>query len=229
MKGVLYVVSVPIGNLEDITLRALRILKEADLIAAEDTRHTRKLLNHYDIHTKTISYFEHNEIQRSKMLIKRLEEGENIALVPDSGTPAISDPGYIIINECISAGIKIVPIPGPSAFLSAIVVSGFPIHNFIFEGFLPSKKSNRLKKLKALCNETRTLVFYESPHRMLKALVDILEILGDRDIVIANDITKMFEEIFRGTVSQAIQKYTEVDPKGEFTIVIKGIKERESQ
>lgn len=228
MKGVLYVVSVPIGNLEDITIRALRVLKEVNLIAAEDTRHTRKLLNHYDIHTKTVSYFEHNEIQRSKMLIKRLEEGENIALVPDSGTPAISDPGYIIINECISAGIKIVPIPGPSAFLSAVVVSGFPIHNFIFEGFLPSKKSNRVKKLKALCNETRTLVFYESPYRLLKALADILEILGDRDIVIANDITKMFEEIFRGKVSQAIQKYTEVDPKGEFTIVIKGIKERES-
>lgn len=229
MKGVLYVVSVPIGNLEDITLRALHILKEVDLIAAEDTRHTRKLLNHYGIHTKTISYFEHNEIQRSKMLIKRLKEGENIALVPDSGTPAISDPGYIIINECISAGISIVPIPGPSAFLSAIVVSGFPIHNFIFEGFLPSKKSNRIKKLKTLCNETRTLVFYESPHRLLKSLTDMLEIFGNREIVIANDITKVFEEIFRGTILQAIEKYTESNPKGEFTIVVRGIKEHENQ
>ncbi len=229
MKGVLYVVSVPIGNLEDITLRALRILKEVDLIAAEDTRHTRKLLNHYDIHTKTISYFEHNEIQRSQILIKRLEEGENIALVPDSGTPSISDPGYIIINECISAGINIVPIPGPSAFLSALVVSGFPIHNFVFEGFLPSKKSSRIKKLKALYNEARTLVFYESPHRLLKSLADMLEIFGDREIVIANDISKMFEEIFRGTIQQAIEKYTKNNPKGEFTIVVRGIKERENQ
>lgn len=229
MKGILYVISVPIGNLEDITIRALRILKEVDLIAAEDTRHTRKLLSHYDIHTKTISYYEHNEVQRSKLLIKRLEEGENIALVPDSGTPAISDPGYIIINECISAGIRVVPIPGPSAFLSALVTSGFPIHNFVFEGFLPSKKSNRIKKLKALCYETRTLVFYESPHRLFKALADILEVLGDREIAIANDITKMFEEIFRGKVSQAIQKYSENNPKGEFTIVIRGMRENENQ
>jgi len=225
ISGILYVVSVPIGNLEDITLRALRILGEADLIAAEDTRHTRKLLSHYDIHTPLISYFEHNEIQRSEQLLRKLKAGSKIALVPDSGTPAISDPGYSIINLCIEAGIKIIPIPGPSALLAAVAISGFPLHNFAFEGFLPSRKSARIKKLNVLCNETRTLVFYESPHRLLKSLADMLEVFGDRELVIANDLTKIFEETYRGPISTAIQKFTETTPKGEFTIVVRGINE----
>ena len=229
MNGTLYVVSLPIGNLEDITLRALRILKEVDLIAAEDTRHTRKLLSHYDIHTPMISYFEHNETQRDRTLLKKLESGDNIALVSDSGTPAISDPGYTIINACIDAGLTIIPIPGPSSLLSALVVSGFPLHNFTFEGFLAQKKSGRIKKLKSLVNEKRTMVFFESKYRLVKFLNDVLEIFGDREIVVTNDITKMFEEIYRGSVSTAIQKYSETEPKGEFTIVVRGNAEHESE
>jgi len=229
LNGVLYIVSVPIGNLEDITLRALRILKEADIIAAEDTRHTRKLLSYYDIHTPIISYYEYNEVQRNTLLIRKLLNGEKVALVPDSGTPAISDPGYSIINECIKAGVQITPIPGPSALLAAIAISGFPLHNFIFEGFLPSKKSGRVKKLDVLKNEVRTIALFESPHRLLKSLIDMLEILGDRELLIANDITKVYEELYRGTISQAIQKYTESVPRGEFTIVIRGARPDEFQ
>ena len=222
MRGILYVVSLPIGNLEDITLRALRILKEVDLIAAEDTRHTRKLLSHYDIHTPMVSYHEYNESQRDKLLINRLQSGDNIAIVSDSGTPAISDPGYTIINACIDEGIVVIPIPGPSSILASVIVSGFPLHNFTFEGFFSPKKSGRTKKLKALSDEKRTMVFFESPHRLTKLLVDMLEIFGDRQIVVANDITKMFEEIYRGLVSEAIQKYSQFTPKGEFTLVVRG-------
>ncbi len=229
MSGTLYVVSVPIGNLEDITLRALRILKEVDIIAAEDTRHTRKLLSHYDIHTPMISYFEHNETQRDKTLLQKLESGDNIALVPDSGTPAISDPGYTIIKACIDAGINIVPIPGPSSVIAAVVVSGFPLHNFVFEGFPSQKHSGRMKKLRSLVDEKRTMIFFESTHRLVKFLNDMLEVFGDRDIVIANDITKFFEEIYRGSVNSAIEKYTENQPKGEFTIVVKGSLEKENE
>ncbi len=229
MGGTLYVVSAPIGNLEDISLRALRVLKEADLIAAEDTRHTRKLLSHYDIHTPLISYFEHNEFRRGKLLLKKLEDGRSIALVSNAGTPAISDPGYRIINMCIEADVDIVPIPGPSAFLAAAVVSGFPLHNFAFEGFLPAKRSRRAKRLNALRDEERTLIFYESPHRLLKFLADALEILGDRELVIAREITKMYEEIYRGSVSQAIQKFTEVKPRGEFTLVLRGAKDKKNE
>ncbi len=222
MGGTLYIVSAPIGNLEDITLRALRILKDVDLIAAEDTRHTRKLLGHYDIHTPMISYFEHNELRRSKSLLSKLEGGSDIALISNAGTPAISDPGYHIIKMCIEAGTDIVPIPGPSAFLAAVVVSGFPLHNFIFEGFLPAKRSRRVRRLRTLCSEPRTVVFYESPYRLLKFLADTLDVLGDRELVITRELTKMYEEIYRGRVSLAIQKFTEVKPRGEFTIVLRG-------
>jgi len=222
MGGTLYIVSAPIGNLEDITLRALRILKEVDLIAAEDTRHTRKLLSYYDIHTSMISYFEHNEVRRSKSLLKKLENGSDIALVSNAGTPAISDPGYHIINMCIEAGIDVVPIPGASAFLAAVVVSGFPLHSFIFEGFLPVRKSRRVRRLNPLCDEPRTVIFYESRYKLLKFLADVLETLGDRELVIARELTKMYEEIYKGTVSQAIEKFTEEGPKGEFVIVMRG-------
>jgi len=222
MSGILYIVSVPIGNLEDITLRALRILKEVDLIAAEDTRHTRKLLNHYDIHKSIVSYHEYNETQMDKLLITKLQAGSNIAIVSDSGTPIISDPGFTIVNACIKEDIKIVPIPGPSSLLASVVVSGFPLHNFVYEGFLPPKKLRRIKKLMSLIDEKRTMVFFESPHRLVKSLNDMLEIFGDREIVIANDLTKMFEEIYRGSISSAIKKYTESAPKGEFTLVVRG-------
>lgn len=222
MSGILYIVSVPIGNLEDITLRALRILKEVDLIAAEDTRHTRKLLSYYDIHKPIVSYHEYNETQMDKLLIAKLQAGSNIAIVSDSGTPVISDPGFTIVNACIKENIKIVPIPGPSSLLASVVVSGFPLHNFVYEGFLPPKKLRRIKKLMSLTDEKRTMVFFESPHRLVKSLNDMLEIFGDREIVIANDLTKMFEEIYRGTISSAIKKYTESAPKGEFTLVVRG-------
>ena len=228
MAGTLYIVSAPIGNLEDITLRALRILKEVDLIAAEDTRHTRKLLSHYDIHTPMISYFEHNEIRRSRLLLEKLQSGSKVALVSNAGTPAISDPGYHIINLCIEAGTEIIPIPGPSAFLAAAVVSGFPLHSFTFEGFLPTKGSRRVNRLNMLRDEARTLIFYESPHRLLKFLVNVLETLGDRDLVIARELTKMYEEIYRGSVSMAIEKFKEEEPRGEFAIVIRGARDEDN-
>ena len=228
MGGTLYVVSAPIGNLEDITLRGLRVLEEVELIAAEDTRHTRKLLTHHDIHTPTVSYFEHNEIRRSKLLLRKLESGCKVALISNAGTPAVSDPGYHIINMCIEAGIDIVPIPGPSAFLSAAVVSGFPLHSFAFEGFLSPKRSRRIRKLNALRDEARTLIFYESPHRLLKFLADVLETLGNRELVVARELTKMHEEVYRGSVSLAIEKFTEVAPRGEFTIVVRGARDENS-
>ncbi|MBD3181357.1 16S rRNA (cytidine(1402)-2'-O)-methyltransferase [Candidatus Poribacteria bacterium] len=228
MRGKLYIVSAPIGNLEDITLRALRILKEVDLIAAEDTRHAKKLLNHYDIHTPMISYFEHNEIRRSEMLVEKINNGEDVALISNAGTPAISDPGYRVIRKCIDDQINLVPIPGPSALLAAVTVSGFPIHNFTFEGFLSTKSSRRLRRLREIAGEERTLIFYESPYRILKFLADVLEAFGDRELVIAREITKMYEEIYRGTVSQAIEKFTREKPRGEFTIVIRGHQDEDS-
>lgn len=225
MCGTLYMVSVPIGNAEDITLRALRVLKEVDLIAAEDTRHTRRLLNQYDIHKPMISYFEHNEKQRSALLLKKLKEGKNIAIVPDSGTPGISDPGFLIVKLCIENGIQVIPVPGPSAILSALIVSGLPMHSFVFEGFLPSKKTKRIKKLTTLKDEKRTLVFFEAPHRLLESLSDMLEVLGDREISIANDLTKKYEEIHRGRISDLISKYKDKEPLGEFTIIVRGLDE----
>ena len=221
-EGVLYIVSTPIGNLEDITLRALRILKEVDLIAAEDTRHTRRLLAHYEISTPTTSYFEGNQIQKGEQLVTRLTAGESIALVSDAGTPTISDPGYRLLIQCIEAGISIVPIPGPSACIAAASVAGLPLHNFVFEGFLSPKSGRRKRQLTELCEERRTLIFYESPHRITAFLQDVLEVFGDRRVSVARELTKKFEEIFRGKVTDAIQKFQETSPRGEFTIVIEG-------
>ena len=202
--GTLYLVSTPIGNLEDITLRALRILKAVDLIAAEDTRQTRRLLTHYDIQTPLTSYFAGNE--RSKKLdklIERLQTGETIALVSDAGTPIISDPGYPLLRGCIAAAIPIVPIPGVSAVVAAASVSGLPLHNFTFEGFLSPKSGKRKRQLSVLAEEERTLILFESPHRLRRFLADVLEVLGERDIVVTRELTKHFEEIFRGKVSEA--------------------------
>ncbi|MFQ6039451.1 MAG: 16S rRNA (cytidine(1402)-2'-O)-methyltransferase [Candidatus Poribacteria bacterium] len=222
LTGILHVVSTPIGNLEDITLRALRILREVDLIAAEDTRRTRKLLTHYDIHTPLTSFFEGNQIRKTQLLLEKLSQGQNIALVSDAGTPGISDPGYPVIKACIDAGVQIVPIPGPSACIVAAVISGFPLHNFVFEGFLSHKSGKRRKQLESLRDEKRTLIFYESPHRLVKFLRDALEILSDREIVIAYELTKIFEGIYRGKISEALQKFQQEQPRGEFTIVIRG-------
>ena len=221
-EGVLYIVSTPIGNLEDITLRALRILKEVDLIAAEDTRHTRRLLAHYEISTPTTSYFEGNQIQKGEQLVTRLTAGESIALVSDAGTPTISDPGYRLLIQCIEAGISIVPIPGPSACIAAASVAGLPLHNFVFEGFLSPKSGRRKRQLTELREEKRTLIFYESPHRIISFLQDVLEVFGDRRISVARELTKKFEQVFRGKVTEAIEKFQETAPRGEFTVVIEG-------
>ena len=220
--GVLYIVSTPIGNREDITLRALRVLREVDLIAAEDTRHTRQLLAHYDIHTPTTSYFEGNQIQKGEKLVARLKAGDAIALVSDAGTPTISDPGYRLVVQCIEADIPIAPIPGASACIVGASVAGLPLHSFVFEGFLSPKSGKRRRQLTDLDDETRTLIFYESPHRLLSFLQDVLEIFGDRRIVVARELTKKFEEIFRGVVSESIEKFQVTPPRGEFTIVIAG-------
>ena len=225
-EGVLYIVSTPIGNLEDITLRALRTLKEVDLIAAEDTRHTRRLLAHYEIDTPTTSYFEGNQIQKGERLVARLKAGESIALVSDAGTPTISDPGYRLLIQCIEAGIPIIPIPGPSACIAAASVAGLPLHNFTFEGFLSPKSGRRKRQLTDLCEEKRTLIFYESPHRIIVFLQDVLEVFGDRRVSVARELTKKFEEVFRGRVTEAIQKFQETPPRGEFTIVIEGLLSR---
>ena len=220
--GTLYLVSTPIGNLEDITLRALRILKEVDLIAAEDTRQTRRLLTHYHIQTPITSYFEANQQAKAEKLIARLKAGEAIALVSDAGTPTISDPGYPLLRGCIAEGIPIAPIPGASAVLAAAAVSGLPLHNFTFEGFLSPKAGKRKRQLTVLASEERTLILFESPHRLPRFLADVLEVMGERDIVVARELTKRFEEIFRGRVSEALEKFRCTAPRGEFTILIAG-------
>ena len=222
MAGVLHIVATPIGNLEDITLRALRILKEADLIAAEDTRHTRILLSQYDIRTPLISYHEHNEKMQAPKLVERLLRGENIALVSDAGTPAIADPGYRLIVEAMRAGVQVNPIPGPSALATVLSASGLPTDRFIFEGFLPAKKQERETKLQALLNETRTLVFYEAPHRLKESLADMRRILGDRETVVGREVSKVHEEFLRGTIDQVLARLADRDVKGELTVVVRG-------
>ena len=222
MAGILYVIATPIGNLEDITLRALAILKQVDLIAAEDTRHTRILLAHYQIQTPLTSYHEHNEQSRAPLLIERLQRGENLALVTDAGTPAISDPGYRLIAGAIGAGIRIVPVPGPSALLAALSASGMPTHRFVFEGFLPSKRSDRQKKLESLRDEPRTLVFYEAPHRLHESLADMRRIFGEREIAVGRELTKLHEEFARGSLDDVNLELSRRELKGESTIVGRG-------
>ena len=222
MTGTLYIVATPIGNLEDITLRALRILKEVDLIAAEDTRHTKKLLTHYGIQKPLTSYHEHNEKTKSSQLIHRLKEGCRVALVSDAGTPLLSDPGFRLVQEAIRAEAQVIPVPGPSALTAVLSASGLPTASFAFEGFLPAKKAQRRKTLTGLREEERTLVFYEVPHRMQESLRDILEILGDREIVLGREVTKVHEEFLRGSVSQLISDTGPREWRGEITVVVGG-------
>lgn len=221
LSSTLYLISTPIGNMEDITIRALNVFRDVNLIAAEDTRKTKFLLEHYHIQKDLISYYEHNELKRIPELIEKLKSGKSIALVSDAGTPGISDPAYRLVKKAIEEGIRVVPIPGASAFLSALVVSGLPTDRFIFEGFLPHKKGRRAR-LENLKEETRTIVFYESPHRILRTMKDILEIIDDRNVAIARELTKKFEEIFRGKVSQAIEYFSSKQIRGEFVIVLSG-------
>lgn len=215
----LYIVSTPIGNLEDITLRALRTLKEVDFIAAEDTRHVGILLKKYEIKTRTISFHSYSTEHKLEQIIDLLKEGRDIALVSDAGTPGISDPAYKLIRRCIAEGIRIVPIPGASALLAALVMSGQRMDEFIFLGFLPLKKG-RQTLLKSLADEERTLVIYESPHRLLRTLSDLQNYLGDRDISICREITKIYEEALRFKISDAIAHFSKTKPKGEFVLLL---------
>jgi 16S rRNA (cytidine1402-2'-O)-methyltransferase len=219
-RGKLFVVGTPIGNLEDITFRALRTLKEADLIACEDTRRTQKLLNHFNIKTPTVSYHEHNEMTRAPELILEMEEGGHIALVSDAGMPGVSDPGYRLVHLAIRHEIPVVPIPGASAIIVALAASGLAVDRFRFLGFLPPKKVARRKALGNLKAATKTLVFYEAPHRLIEMLEDVLATLGDRPVVIAREVTKVHEEFVRGSASEVLARLGEKDVKGEITVLV---------
>lgn len=222
--GTLYIVGTPIGNLEDMTFRAIKILEAADYIAAEDTRHTGKLLHHFQIKTPQISYHEHNRHQRLPELIDKLLLGQSIALVTDAGMPGISDPGYELVKACADANINIIPIPGACACIVGISASGLPTDRFVFEGFLPAKGQERQHSLEALQIESRTIILYESPHRLRQTLQDLANSLGsDRQIVLARELTKMHEEFWRGSIESAIELYTTTEPKGEFTLIVAGI------
>ena len=222
MPGILYIVATPIGNLEDITLRAIRTLKEADVIAAEDTRHTQVLLKHFAINTPLTSFHEHTERAKTAQLATRLERGESIALVSDAGTPAISDPGYRLVVAAIGAGIRVIPIAGPSALIAALSAAGLPTDGFDFRGFLPARKQERRSKLQELRDGRYTMVFYETPHRLQESLDDVREILGDRRMVLAREVTKLHEEFLRGRISEVIGEVSRREIRGEMTLVIEG-------
>ncbi len=227
----LYLVATPIGNLEDITVRAVRVLKEVDLVACEDTRQTQKLLNHYGIATRTISYHEHNEMTRAAELVKEMQEGASVALVTDAGMPGISDPGYRLISLAIRHHLPVVPIPGASAFLAALVASGLPTDSFRFSGFLPAKRGERRAALEAIRTSPRTQIFYEAPHRIIEALSDVVEVLGNaRHVVIAREVTKLHEEFLRGRAGEILEALKARDGvKGEITLLIGKADEAESQ
>jgi 16S rRNA (cytidine1402-2'-O)-methyltransferase len=220
--GTLYLVGTPIGNMEDITLRGLRVLKEVDLIACEDTRHTLQLLNHYGIEKTTVSYHEHNELTRAAELIMHLEKGDNVAMVSDAGMPGVSDPGYRLIALAVRHHIKVVPVPGASAFLSALVASGLPTDSFRFSGFLPAKEGARRTTLEGIRDSPRTQIFYEAPHRIIEALKDVVELLGPgRHVVVAREVTKLHEEFLRGTAEDVLATLSRrVEVKGEITLLI---------
>jgi len=219
--GTLYIVATPIGNLEDITLRALRILRQVGLIAAEDTRSARVLLRHHGIETPVTSYFEHNKLSKLDAILAALEK-QDVALISEAGTPGISDPGYELVCAVLERGFTVVPIPGPSAIVSALAASGLPSDRFLYIGFLPRRTSERRRALGEIAEETSTIIAYEAPHRLLAALQDILAVLGDRRIAVARELTKVFEEIRRGTVSEMLAHFQATSPRGEFTLVIAG-------
>lgn len=222
-SGTLYLVGTPIGNLEDMTFRAIDILQKVDTIAAEDTRHTGKLLHHFQIKTPQISYHEHNRLERIPDLMRRLQEGASIALVTDAGMPCVSDPGYELVKACGEAGIQVVPIPGVTAVITGLAASGLRSDRFAFEGFLPAKEKPRLLMLEKMRSEERTLIFYEAPHRMRETLVALAQVFGaDRELTIARELTKRHEEFWRGTVAGAIEYYQTKEPQGEYTLIVSG-------
>lgn len=221
--GTLYVVATPIGNLEDITLRALRVLQSVDLIAAEDTRHTRKLLTHHGISRPLVSYHDHNKVRQAPHLLALLQQGRSVALVTDAGTPGISDPAYYLLQTLLPHAIPVVPIPGPTAAIAALSVAGLPTDRFVFEGFLPTKSGRRQQRLELLSNEARTMVLYESPHRLMRLLQEIVTHLGpERRVVVARELTKRFEEILRGTASEVLDTLQNRTVRGECTVLIAG-------
>lgn len=222
MSGMLYLCATPIGNLEDITYRVLRILKEVDLIAAEDTRNSIKLLNHFEIKTPMTSYHEYNKYEKGRYLIEQMQEGKNIALITDAGTPGISDPGEELVAMCYEAGILVTSLPGPAACITALTISGLPTRRFAFEAFLPSDKKERAVILEELKRETRTIILYEAPHRLVKTLEELSENLGDRKISLCRELTKKHETVFRGSLSEAVFWYKENPPKGECVMVLEG-------
>src|SRR6476659_10003832 len=220
MAGTLYLVATPIGNLADITHRALQVLRDVAFVACEDTRHTRKLLQHYGIDAKTVSYHEHNEQQRARELIESLKEGNDVAIVSDAGTPAISDPGFRLVRAAIDNGITVAPVPGPSALISALVAAGLPTDEFFFGGFLPARSSARRARLGELRPVPGTLVFYEAPHRLAASLRDAYEVLGEREAVVARELTKLHEEIRRGRLRELAEYYATIEPRGEIVLLI---------
>jgi 16S rRNA (cytidine1402-2'-O)-methyltransferase len=224
-KGILYLVATPIGNLEDITLRALRVLNEVDLIAAEDTRQTIKLLNHYNIKKPLTSYYEHNKMSKGDYLIEQLLEGRNIALVSDAGTPGISDPGEDLVKLAIDSNITVTMVPGPVAAITGLVLSGLSTARFVFEGFLPRNKRARRERIEYLKHEIRTIILYEAPHKLLYTLEDLYDILGNRRVVFARELTKRFEELMRCDLSEAIRHFKEESPRGEYVVILEGIEE----
>ena len=220
MPGTLFIVATPIGNLEDITHRALRVLREVQIVACEDTRHTQRLLHHFGIKTKTISYHEHNERERAEELCRLLESGSNIALVSDAGTPLVSDPGYRVVNAAIARAVPVVAIPGAAGFVAALVASGMPADQFLFAGFLPSRANARRAKLETLREIPATLIFYEAPHRLAATLKDALQVLGNRPAVVARELTKLHEEIARGTLTDLIERFSTQPIRGEIVLII---------
>lgn len=224
MSGILYLVATPIGNLEDMTFRAVRVLKEADLIAAEDTRNSIKLLNHFEIRTPMTSYHEFNKYDKADRLIEKLSEGQTVALITDAGTPGISDPGEVLVEKCYEAGIMVIPVPGACAAVNALIASGQPTRRFAFEAFLPADKKERRAVIQELKNETRTIVLYEAPHRLVKTLNELRENLGDRELTLCKELTKKHESFVRTTLDEAVYSFEDEDnaPRGEYVLVIKG-------
>ncbi|MCI9592572.1 MAG: 16S rRNA (cytidine(1402)-2'-O)-methyltransferase [Lachnospiraceae bacterium] len=222
MPGKLYLCATPIGNLEDITLRVLTTLKEVDVIAAEDTRHSIKLLNHFEIKTPMTSYHEYNKVEKARRLVEKLKEGLNIALITDAGTPGISDPGEELVRQCYASGIAVTSLPGPAACITALTVSGLGTRRFCFEAFLPAEKKERSRILEDLKRETRTMIIYEAPHHLLRTMKELKEVLGDRKVTVCRELTKKYEEIAPVILSQAIERFSIEEPRGEFVLVIEG-------